>query len=224
MKSGSRGQRWRQHGCFMLTITRLEPQKKNPQRYNVYLDGEFAFGISRAAAPWLEEGNQLSQQKVNDLQKKDQFEVAYQRALNFLSYRIRSEKEIRQNLNKHEIPGEIIDGVLDRLRASSLVDDLEFATQWVENRIQFKPRGKRALSSELFLKGIPDQIIEDALADLNEEELAIKLAHKKISKLTGLDEIAFQNKLSGFLTRAGFPYHINKEVIVNLWNEIKKES
>ncbi len=224
MKSGSRGQRWRQHGCFMLTITRLEPQKKNPQRYNVYLDGEFAFGISRAAAPWLEEGNQLSQQKVNDLQKKDQFEVAYQRALNFLSYRIRSEKEIRQNLNKYEIPEEIIDGVLDRLRGSSLVDDREFATQWVENRVHFKPRGKRALSSELFLKGIPAQIIEDALADLNEEELAIKLARTKISKLTGLDEKAFQKKLSGFLTRAGFPYHISKEVIVNLWNEIIKES
>lgn len=208
----------------MLTITRLEPQKKNPQRYNVYLDGEFAFGISRAAAPWLQEGNQLSQQKINDLQKKDQFEVAYQRALNFLSFRIRSEKEIRQNLTKHEIPEEIIDGVLDRLRKSSLVDDREFATQWVENRVHFKPRGKRALSSELFLKGIPAQIIEDALADLNEEELAIKLARTKISKLTGLDEKAFQKKLSGFLTRAGFPYYIIKEVIVNLWNEINKES
>jgi regulatory protein len=208
----------------MLTITRLEPQKKNPQRFNVYLDGEFAFGISRAAAPWLTEGNQLSQEKVDDLQKKDQFEVAYQRAINFLSYRIRSEKEIRQNLNKHQIPEEIIDGVLDRLRDASLVNDLEFATQWVENRVQFKPRGKRALSSELFQKGIPNQIIEDVIADLNEEELATKLARKKITKLTGLDEKAFQKKLSGFLTRAGFPYHISKELIYNLWNEIEKES
>jgi regulatory protein len=222
--SGSRGQRWRQHGCFMLTITRLEPQKKNPQRFNVYLDGEFAFGISRAAAPWLQEGNQLSQQKINDLQKKDQFEVAYQRAINFLSYRIRSEKEIRQNLHKHQIPEEIIDGVLDRLRGASLVNDLQFAQQWVENRVQFKPRGKRALSAELFQKGIPPQIIEDVLKDLNEEDLANRLARTKLTKLAGLDETAFQKKLSGFLTRAGFPYHISKEVISNLWNETKKES
>ncbi len=208
----------------MLTVTRLEPQKKNPLRLNVYLDGEFAFGISRAAAPWLEEGNQLSQQKVNDLQKKDQFEGAYQRALNFLSYRIRSEKEIRLNLNKHQIPEEIIEGVLERLRGASLVNDRDFASQWVENRVQFKPRGKRALSSELFQKGISNQIIEDVLAELNEEELAYKFARNKITKLSDLDEKTFQKKLSGFLTRRGFPYHINKEVIFTLWNEIEKES
>jgi len=208
----------------MLTVTRLEPQKKNPLRLNVYLDGEFAFGISQAAAPWLEEGNQLSQQKVDDLQNKDQLEGAYQRALNFLSYRIRSEKEIRQNLNKHQIPEEIIEGVLDRLRGASLVDDQDFASQWVENRVHFKPRGKRALSSELFQKGISNQIIEDVLAELNEEELAYKFARKKITKLSELDEKAFQKKLSGFLTRRGFPYHINKDVIFTLWNEIEKES
>ena len=208
----------------MLTVTRLEPQKKNPLRLNVYLDGEFAFGISRASAPWLEEGNQLSQQKVNDLQKNDQLEGAYQRALNFLSYRIRSEKEIRQNLNKHQIPEEIVEGVLDKLRRVSLVDDREFASQWVENRVHFKPRGKRALSSELFQKGISNQIIEDILAELNEEELAFNFARTKITKLSNLDEKAFQKKLSGFLTRRGFPYHINKEVIFTLWNEIEKES
>ena len=87
----------------MLTVTKLEPQKKNPQRLNVYLNGEFAFGVSRAAAPWLEEGNELSQQKINALQTEDQVEQAFQRALHYLSFRIRSEQEIRLNLQKHQI-------------------------------------------------------------------------------------------------------------------------
>ena len=208
----------------MLTVTRLELQKKNPQRLNVYLDGEFAFGISRAAAPWLAEGNQLSQQKINDLQEKDQFEGAYQRAINFLSYRIRSEKEIRQNLTKHEVPEEIIERVIDRLRGASLVNDREFASLWVENRVQFKPRGKRALSSELFQKGIPNEIIEDVLAELDEEELAYQCARSKIRKYSGLEEKAFQKKLSGLLTRRGFPYHIIKDVVSSLWKESEKES
>jgi len=207
----------------MLTVTRLEPQKKNPQRINVYLDGEYAFGISRAAAPWLEEGNQLSQEKINDLKDKDLFEEAYQRALNYLSYRIRSEKEIRLNLQKHQIPEEIIVKVLDRLRTASLVNDRDFAAQWVENRIQFKPRGKRALSSELFQKGISNQIIDDVLAELDEEDLAFKAARSKISKLSGLDEKAFHKKLTGYLTRRGFPFHINKEVVAATWHEIEKE-
>jgi len=208
----------------MLTVTRLEPQKKNPQRLNVYLDGEFAFGISRSAAPWLTEGNQLSQQKINDLQEEDQLEGAYQRAINFLSYRIRSEKEIHNNLTKHEVPGEIIERVIDRLRGASLVNDKEFATSWVENRIRFKPRGKRALSSELFQKGIQNEIIEDVLADLNEEELAYLCARSKITKYSGLDEKDFQKKLSGLLSRRGFPYHVIKDVVGSLWKEVEKES
>ncbi len=207
----------------MLTVTRLEPQKKNPQRLNVYLDGEYAFGISRAAAPWLAEGNKLSQQKIIDLQEKDQFEGAYQRAINFLSYRIRSEKEIRQNLTKHEVPESIIEGVLNRLRSASLVNDRDFASQWVENRIRFKPRGKRALSSELFQKGITNEIIEDVLAELNEEELAFDCARSKISRFIGLEEKAFYKKLSALLTRRGFPYHISKDVIGTLWKEMEKE-
>ena len=207
----------------MLTVTRLELQKKNPQRLNVYLDGEFAFGISRAAAPWLAEGNQISQQKINDLQEKDQFEGAYQRAINFLSYRIRSEKEIHQNLTKHEVPEEIIERVIDRLRGASLVNDQGFASLWVENRVQFKPRGKRALSSELFQKGIPNKIIEDVLAELDEEELAYQCARSKIRKYSGLEEKAFQKKLSGLLTRRGFPYHIIKDVVSSLWKESEKE-
>ena len=207
----------------MLTVTRLEPQKKKPQRINVYLDGEFAFGISRATAPWLAEGNQLSQQKINDLQEKDQFEGAYQRAINFLSYRVRAEKEILQNLTKHDVPENIIERVVDRLRGASLVNDWDFASQWVENRVQFKPRGKRALSSELFQKGIGNEIIEDVLAELDEEELAYACARSRITKFTGMEKKAFQKKLSGLLTRRGFPYHVTKDVVGSLWKEIDKE-
>jgi len=207
----------------MLTVTRLEPQKKKPQRINVYLDGEFAFGISRATAPWLAEGNQLSQQKINDLQEKDQFEGAYQRAINFLSYRVRSEKEIRQNLTKHDVPEDIIERVVDRLRGASLVNDWDFASQWVENRVQFKPRGKRALSSELFQKGIGNEIIEDVLAELDEEKLAFACARSNIRKFAGMEEKAFQKKLSGLLTRRGFPYHVTKDVVGSLWKEMEKE-
>lgn len=207
----------------MLTVTRLEPQKKNPQRLNVYLDGEFAFGISRAAAPWLAEGNQISRQKIADLQEKDQFEGAYQRAINFLSYRIRSEKEIRQNLLKHEVPEGIIELVLDRLRGASLVNDREFASSWVENRIRFKPRGKRALISELIQKGISREIIEEVLLEIDEEELAYACARSKIPKFSGLDEKTFYKKLSSLLTRRGFPYHIIKDVVNSLWNGMQKE-
>jgi regulatory protein len=208
----------------MLTITKLEHQIKNPGRVNVYLNGEFAFGISLAIAPWLEEGAEISPQRVKDLQNQDETERAYLRALNYLSYRNRSEEEIRKNLRKHQIAEEHIDSVLERLRQASLVDDLVFAREWVENRCKHKPRGKRALSSELYQKGIKSQIIDDVLGELDEEALAMQLARQKLPKLETLDRSSFQKKLSGFLSRRGFPYGISKEVINTLWEEIEKQS
>lgn len=208
----------------MLTVTKLELQKKNPQRLNVYLNGVFAFGISRAIAPWLKEGNELSQQKITALQNKDEIEQAYQRALNFLSYRSRSEQEIRLNLQKHQIPEIIIKSVLEKLQEGSLVDDRKFAQQWIENRNAFHPRGKRALSSELYRKGISNQIIEETLQDINEEELAYKFARKIVGKFKTLDKSAFQKKMYGYLSRRGFNYSLSKEVVTSLWPELEKES
>jgi regulatory protein len=208
----------------MLTITKLEHQIKNPGRVNIYLNGEFAFGISLAIAPWLEEGAELSPQRVKDLQTQDETERAYQRAINYLSYRNRSEEEIRKNLRKHQIAEEHIDSVLERLRQASLVDDLVFAREWVENRCKHKPRGKRALATELYQKGIKSQIIDDVLGELDEESLAMQFARQKLPKLTTLDRSAFQKKLSGFLSRRGFPYGISKEIISTLWEEIEKQS
>jgi regulatory protein len=208
----------------MLTVTRLEPQKKNPQRLNVYLDGEFAFGIFKAAAPWLAEGDQLSQQKVRELQESDLTEIAYQRALNFLSYRSRSEQEIRINLSKHEIPEEIILEVLIKLRRSTLVDDRAFARNWIENRSQFKPRGKRALSAELTQKGISREIIDDELKGLDEVNLALQCARSKSSRYQHLDQEEYQKKMYAYLKRRGFPYHIIKDIVVEVWQEIHQES
>lgn len=204
----------------MFTVTRLEPQKKNPQRLNVYLDGEFAFGIARAAAPWLSEGDQLSRQKVQDLKKRDDTEGAYQRALHFLSYRSRSEQEIRLNLSRHQLPEEIISEVLGKLRQSSLVDDRAFARNWIENRSQFKPRGKRALSAELTQKGIAREIIEDELDSLDEESLALQCAQGKAASYQDLDQADFQKKMYAYLNRRGFPYQIIKDTVLEIWQEI----
>jgi regulatory protein len=208
----------------MLTVTKLEPQQKNPQRLNVYLNGEFAFGIFQALASRLEEGDQLNQDDINNLQFADQVELAYQRALNYLSYRDRSEQEIRLNLRKAKIEDDVIEEVLERLRGASLVNDQEFAKKWVENRSRFKPRGKRALSSELFQKGISQSIIDTTLENLDEKPLALRFARKKMSKLAGLEKPLFQKKMYGYLSRRGFTYDITKEIISQIWDELEVKS
>ena len=138
-------------------ITALKIQKKNKNRVSVYLDDEYAFGLSRIVAGWLAVGNQLSDEKIIELQAQDSVEVALQRALNFLSYRPRSVQEVRKNLkNKHEVPTGIIDQIIERLERGGLVDDQKFAELWVENRSEFRPRGSHALRMELRQKGIEE--------------------------------------------------------------------
>src|SRR5215510_5040781 len=124
----------------MKKITAIEVQKKSPNRVNLYLDGEFAFGLARIVAAWLRVGLELDEKQIEQLQAEDARDRAFQQAMLFLSYRARSESEIRKNLNKHEIPEPIIAQTLERLRQDGLANDEQFAQTWVENRSNFRPR------------------------------------------------------------------------------------
>src|SRR5512147_1520926 len=155
--------------CLMKKITTIEVQKRTPSRVNIYLDGEFAFGLARIVAAWLRTGQELTEEKIEQLQAEDARERAFQQAMLFLSYRARSESEIRQNLHKHEIPGDVIEQTLERLRQAGLANDNQFARAWVENRNTFRPRSRRMIAIELRQKGLDDEAVTSALEDVNDE-------------------------------------------------------
>jgi len=202
-------------------ITALKAQKRNSNRVNVFLDDEFAFGLSRFAAAWLQIGQELSAEKILELQETDALEIAKQRALNFISYRPRSDAEVRKNLKKHDTPEEVITEVLTRLRQNGLVDDAQFARTWVENRSTFRPRGRRALSMELRQKGIGDETIDEVLRDLDEDNLAYQAALKQSRRYEKLEWMAFRQKMSAFLARRGFNYGVAKPAIERVWSEMQ---
>jgi len=207
----------------MPKITALQPQKRDPQRVNIHLDGEYAFSLARIVAVWLKVGQELSDEKIASLQTEDARERAYQQAMLFLSYRARSESEIRQNLRKHEIPEDVIEQTLDRLRENQLANDDKFARAWVENRNTFRPRSRRALSVELRQKGISDEAAQSALAGLDEEALAYEAGLKKAHRLQVLEWSEFRKKLSEFLARRGFPYSVIAPTVSRIWNETHTE-
>ncbi len=204
-------------------VTALKLQKRNRNRVNLYLDGEFALGLARIVAGWLEVGQELSEEKIAELQSQDEHEVAYQRALNFLSYRIRSEAEIRRNLQKHQVAEESCHAVITRLQRANLVNDAEFAQTWVENRSEFRPRGRRALRMELRKKGLNQEIIEQALEKIDEDTLAYQAARKKVRKLENLEWAEFRKKLGGFLARRGFNYATISPIVSQVWAELDND-
>jgi regulatory protein len=200
-------------------VTAMKVQKRNPQRVNVYLDGEYAFGLARITAAWLQIGQQLSDEKIAQLQADDSYEAAYQKALHPLNYRPRSSTEVRKNLEKHGYDPEVIEQVLERLGRSGLVNDRQFAQTWVDNRSEFRPRGRRLLNMELRQKGLDDEAIESALSELDEEQLAYQAALKYQRKLQDLPKPDFRRKLAGFLARRGFGYAVIEPVLERVWQD-----
>lgn len=208
-------------GCVFLMkkITAIEVQKRSPNRVNIHLDGAFAFGLARIVAAWLHVGQELSEEKIQQLQLDDARERAYQQAMLFLSYRARSEAEIRKNLRKHEIPEPVIEQTLERLRQDGLANDHQFARSWVENRSTFRPRSRRLMAMELRQKGLSNEAVTSAVADVDDAALAYEAAQKRVSRLKSLEWNEFRKKLSDFLARRGFSYSVIAPVVTRIWNE-----
>jgi regulatory protein len=204
----------------MAKITALKAQKKNPNRINVYLDGDFAFGLSRIVAAWLNIGQEVSAEKIAELKSQDSYEVAYQKAVNFISYRSRTIQEVSRKLKGLEYEPVVIDEVIERLKQNHFLGDISYAKRWVENRVDLKPRSHRLIAMELRQKGIADEDIDQALASAPEdEELAYEVLKRRIHRYAQLDFQTYKKKASAFLGRKGFSYSIISPLLQRVWDE-----
>lgn len=198
-------------------ITALETQKRNPDRLNVYLDDEFAFGISKFIAAWLTIGQTISEDKLKELVNQDEREKTLQTALKYIGYKARTRFEVAKKLEKAEFLPEIIEKVISELEEKEYINDRNFALQWVEIRSVSKPRSRYLLALELRKKGIAESEINAAFADIPEdEELAREFGEKYMRRLLGADRETFTKKMSGALQRKGFSYSVTKEVVGKL--------
>ena len=208
-------------------ITAIKAQKRNRQRVNIYLDGEYAFGLSRFVSARLKTGHKLSEAKIKELQEQDTYEVAFQKALQFISHRPRSVEETRRRLSKKGFNDEVVELTLKKLLNKNYLDDLDFARQWIENRNEFRPRSDTLLVYELRRKGVADKEIKQALEKFSgdQDELAYRAGIKKARKCCHDSKFDFQKKVGGFLSRRGFHYGIVKPTVERLWTEFaSKES
>lgn len=198
----------------MSKITSVEPQKssyakaserRGTQRFNVYIDGQFAFGADEDLVVnyRLVPGKEIEPPMFDKLLFEAEVGKLTERMYGLFSVRQRSEKEVRDYLKnlsfkrrvkgKEEISEASIELLVERLKQKGLINDLEFAKAWVEGRRRSKQKGIRALKAELFQKGIEREIIEEIFDDqfsksdssqasliFNEEDLARQALEKKM--------------------------------------------
>lgn len=209
----------------MPKITSIEPQKKNPKRFNVFLDGKFALGADEDLIVdyRLVPGKEIDAQMLERLLQEAEVGKMMEKMYVLFNIRQRSEKEVRNYLrnlsfkrkikDKGELSSLAIDSVINKLNRKGMLNDMEFARSWVESRS--KKYGPQRIKQELYEKGINKEIIEGLLrgGDENEVQTATWILEKKLNSWSNLDISKQKQKSYEFLLRRGYQYETVREVI-----------
>lgn len=142
--------------------------------------------------------------------------VARTIVLDQLTVRARSRAELRATLARRGVPDEVAESVLDRMEEVRLVDDEAFAGEWVRSRHRSRGLAGRALSQELRLKGVDDELARAAVEEIDPESeraAAAALVRKRIRSTRGLDRQARVRRLAGLLARKGYPSGLALSVV-----------
>lgn len=203
-------------------ITRLERQKKNQHRINVFLNGEYGFAVHEdiIVKYRLIKGKMISEEDVEELLLADEVKRAEYYGIRFLGIRPRTQMELIKHLHDKGFTDETIHQVCKTFHEKNYLDDQQFAHQWVMERMHLKPRGKQLLRYELNRKGVDSHIIDEAMDEISfEEELeaAKKIVLKKYSRPIFATGMEMRNKIGPFLQRKGFTY----DVIISVLEQLK---
>lgn len=197
-----------------MKITAVKQQVKRADRYSIYVDGKYSFslGENEFLKLGLYSGQEISDEELTSFKGESDYGKWFDKTLNLLSYRMRSEWELRDYLKRKKAPEEYVDKIINKLRINGYVNDEQFAKRWVENRRLLKSTSKRRLMQELRQKRIATDIIDIVLADdeTDEKQQLKELVEKKRGRYP--DKL----KLMQYLARQGYNYDDIKSVLSEL--------
>lgn len=192
-----------------MKITQIKQQVKRPDRYSIYVDGKFAFGLSEAGllSNGLASGQEISEEQFAVLKSNAATDKAYGNALRYVVMRPRSVWEMQQYFMRKKVEEPVAKEIIDRLLAIDLLDDRKFAEAWVANRRLLKPTSRRKLQLELRQKHVAGSIIDAVLAQ--EAEDASELPDRTaLAEIIAKKQARYpdQAKFMQYLARQGFGY------------------
>jgi regulatory protein len=209
-----------------MKVTGLDPQARRPDRWNVALDGAYAFALDGAVivAEGLMLGQNLTPEDVARLRAVGAAQDLYAAGLRFLAPRPRSRAEVRRRLlcprPGHPPPAvQAVERALDRLESEGLLDDRAFADFWVDNRERFSPRSAHALGMELRQRGVDAATVAATTEPERDFDRALAAGRQKLRALAAADYPTFRDRLGSFLLRRGFSFAMARAAVRQLWAE-----
>ncbi len=208
-----------------MKITKIEQQKKNPLLYSIFINGKYSFSLHNEVLYTvnIKEGQEVDAKELQVIIKAEQIKKVQNYALLLLSYRDRSYKEIYDGLKRKKFEEDIIQKVVEKLENSGYLNDYKYAVNWINQRLEKKPRGKRLISQELFAKGIRKEIIDETINKIfnsnsvEEVDLAVRALRKKLPGYKKLDKNIAMRRIRNFLLRRGFSYDVINKIVGNIF-------
>lgn len=196
-----------------MKVTDIKQQIRRADRYSIYVDKKYTFSLSESEllATGLRINQEVTADELTNLKDKAVIDKGYDRALNLIMRRPRSEWELRDYLKRKEHGEAAILQILNKLSERGYVNDEDFARRWVENRRLLKSTSKRRLVQELRQKRVADEIIDAVLAADETDELEVLrgLISRKRAQTRYKDDM----KLMQYLLRQGYGYGDIKEAM-----------
>ncbi|MGO4889821.1 recombination regulator RecX [Anaerobacillus sp. MEB173] len=202
----------------MILVTRITTQKRNQERFNVYIDRgngeEYGFSVDQDVliSCQLKKGSNVDEAQLKVILYQDEIKKGFNAALNYLSYRMRTVKEIHSYLHKKEYSEAAINEVIKKLYEYKYVDDLEFAKAFVRTRKNTTVKGPEKIKQELKEKGVNQTHLEASLEQYSFEE-QVQAAVTFLEKKTKMSRNQSINSLKQKLTRTLYGKGFSLEVI-----------
>ena len=207
-----------------MQITGIERRPRQKQ-ITLTLDGQMEMLISLEIClqMGLRVGDDLTEPRMESLHEAQAKKRCLDSALRLLSYKQRTESELRDSLMQKRLRPEIVAETISRLRTAGLLDDAQFARSWVDSRNQRAPRSRRLAAAELRARGVTRGVVEDVTATIDERDAAYRAAERRALSLAALPYVEFRRRIGGLLLRRGFNYEIVRETVQKLWRDIAAE-
>ncbi|MFZ5966880.1 MAG: recombination regulator RecX [Bacillota bacterium] len=202
----------------MSVITKIEQQKENHERVNIYIDEAFALAADMMLIYklGLKKGQLIEKEKLEYLIEEEMVSRAKNTALHLLSYTGRTEKEMRDRLQKKDFEETVIDRVISFLMEHRFIDDEALAKRLTKNKADVKKYGQNRIKQDLYNKGFHKDVIESSIDEINEEDefhRAMELAQKKKDSLKDTDKRKVYEKIGRFLVYRGYTYETVQKVL-----------
>lgn len=203
----------------MSEITAITAQKNDKTRCNIEVDGRFFCGMELVTVVQnrLKVGTAVTEEELSAMQLESEKQTAFDKALNFISASMKTEREIEEYLQKKGYLNEVCGHVVGKMREYGFLDDASYARAYAESAE--KKKGSRLIALELRRKGVSDEAIEEALSTLTGEEEAAAAVLQKYLRGKDVTEKQVLRKAYAHLISKGFDHDAARHALEGLYDE-----